>query len=146
MPMLLIVDASVTRRERLLTSRLPHVLYRRAVLIALLALIFLAFFGTLVLSARMFPPNYDWRYRVISNLLSPRDNPSHYWLPALRDHDGRGADAAVCRIFTSQFGDCLAARCPRNCRSIDSWNRHAHLRVHGCATTRARCVRIPAPA
>jgi hypothetical protein len=82
MPMLLIVDASVTRRDRLLTSRLPHVLYRRAVLIALLALIFLAFFGTLVLSARMFPQNYDWRYRVISNLLSPRDNPSHYRLPA----------------------------------------------------------------
>jgi len=30
----------------------------------------------------MFPENYDWRHRVISNLLSPRDNPSHYWLPA----------------------------------------------------------------
>ncbi len=82
MPMLLTVDASVTRRDMLLTSRLPHVLYRKAVLSALLALIFLAFFGTLVLSARMFPQNYDWRYRVISNLLSPRDNPSHFWLPA----------------------------------------------------------------
>ncbi len=30
----------------------------------------------------MFPKNYDWRYRVISNLLSPRDNPSHYWMAA----------------------------------------------------------------
>jgi len=30
----------------------------------------------------MFKENYDWRYRVISNLLSPRDNPHHYWLPA----------------------------------------------------------------
>ncbi len=30
----------------------------------------------------MFPQSYDWRYRVISNLLSPRDNPGHYWLPA----------------------------------------------------------------
>jgi hypothetical protein len=58
------------------------VLYQKAVLSALLALIFLAFFGTLVLSARMFPQNYDWRYRVISNLLSPRDNPEHFWLPA----------------------------------------------------------------
>ena len=57
-------------------------LYRRSVLTALLVLIFLAFFGTLGLSARMFPQNYDWRYRVISNLLSPRDNPDHYWLPA----------------------------------------------------------------
>ncbi|PYI97125.1 MAG: hypothetical protein DME98_09510 [Verrucomicrobia bacterium] len=78
----LIVDASVTRRDRLLKSRLRDVLYRKAVLSALLALIFLGFFGTLGLSAQMFPKNYDWRYRVISNLLSPRDNPSHYWLPA----------------------------------------------------------------
>src|SRR5205814_10002019 len=81
-PMPLIVDASVTRRDRLLKSRLRDVLYRKAVLSALLALIFLGFFGTLGLSAQMFPKNYDWRYRVISNLLSPRDNPSHYWLPA----------------------------------------------------------------
>jgi hypothetical protein len=57
-------------------------LYRKSVLTLLLVLIFLAFFGTLGLSARMFPQNYDWRYRVISNLLSPRDNPDHYWLPA----------------------------------------------------------------
>jgi sorbitol-specific phosphotransferase system component IIC len=57
-------------------------LYRKSVLTALLVLIFLAFFGMLGLSARMFPQNYDWRYRVISNLLSPRDNPDHYWLPA----------------------------------------------------------------
>src|ERR1700751_2137981 len=57
-------------------------LYRRSTLAALLALIFISFFGTLSLSAWMFPQNYDWRYRVISNLLSPRDNPNHYWLPA----------------------------------------------------------------
>jgi hypothetical protein len=42
----------------------------------------LSFFGTLSASALMFPGNYDWRYRVISNLLSPRDNPNHYWLAA----------------------------------------------------------------
>jgi hypothetical protein len=30
----------------------------------------------------MFPKGYDWRYRVISNLLSPRDNPQHYRLAA----------------------------------------------------------------
>ena len=59
-----------------------QILYRKAVLCALLALIFLSFFGTLGVSARMFPQNYDWRYRVISNLLSPRDNPGHHWLPA----------------------------------------------------------------
>jgi hypothetical protein len=57
-------------------------LYRKPVLAVLLGLIFLSFFGTLGASASMFPGNYDWRYRVISNLLSPRDNPGHYWLPA----------------------------------------------------------------
>jgi len=57
-------------------------LYRKTTLAVLLALIFLSFFGTLCASALMFPANYDWRYRVISNLLSPRDNPRHYWLAA----------------------------------------------------------------
>ena len=57
-------------------------LYRKSILTLFLALIFLAFFGTLAFSATIFPQNYDWRYRVISNLLSPRDNPQHYWLPA----------------------------------------------------------------
>jgi len=57
-------------------------LYRKPVLAMLLGLIFLSFFGTLGVSAAMFPDNYDWRYHVISNLLSPRDNPHHYWLSA----------------------------------------------------------------
>jgi hypothetical protein len=55
-------------------------LYRKPVLAMLLGLIFLSFFGTLGVSAALFPDSYDWRYRVISNLLSPRDNPHHYWL------------------------------------------------------------------
>jgi hypothetical protein len=58
-------------------------LYRKSTLAILLALIFLSFFGTLTLSASMFPHSYDWRYRVISNLLSPRDNPEHYRLAAM---------------------------------------------------------------
>jgi hypothetical protein len=57
-------------------------LYRKPALAMLLALIFLSFFGTPGVSAAMFPDKYDWRYRVISNLLSPRDNPHHYWLSA----------------------------------------------------------------
>src|SRR5438045_8249015 len=57
--------------------------YRKSTLAVLLGLIFLSFFGTLAVSAWMFPQTYDWRYRVISNLLSPRDNPGHYWLPAI---------------------------------------------------------------
>src|SRR5438105_879776 len=54
---------------------------RKSILAVLLGLIFFCFFGSLAASAWMFPHYYDWRYRVISNLLSPRDNPSHYWLP-----------------------------------------------------------------
>src|SRR5207244_8792713 len=57
-------------------------LYRKSTLAVLLGLIFFSFFGTLTASAWMFPQNYDWRYRVISNLLSPRDDPSHYWMAA----------------------------------------------------------------
>jgi hypothetical membrane protein len=55
---------------------------RRLGLIVLLCLILISFFGVLAISASMFPKGYDWRYRVISNLLSPRDNPQHYWLAA----------------------------------------------------------------
>ena len=62
---------------------LPLMLYRKSTLRILLALIFLSFFGTLTLSASMLPQSYDWRYRVISSLLSPRDNPDHYWLAAV---------------------------------------------------------------
>jgi len=58
-------------------------LYRKSSLAVLLALIFFSFFGTLIMSAWMFPQNYDWRYRVISNLLSPRDNPGHYRFAAI---------------------------------------------------------------
>ncbi len=63
-------------------ANLGAMLDRKPVLVMLLGLIFLSFFGTLGVSAAMFPDNYDWRYRVISNLLSPRDNPHHYWLSA----------------------------------------------------------------
>jgi hypothetical protein len=71
------VDSDVSH---VMVPRMP--LHRKSSLAVLLGLIFLSFFGTLAASAWMFPQNYDWRYRVISNLLSPRDNPSHYWLPA----------------------------------------------------------------
>src|SRR5690349_8136324 len=55
---------------------------RRSILWLLLALIFLSFFGTLAIAASMFPLGYDWRYQVISSLLSPRDNPQHHWVAA----------------------------------------------------------------
>jgi hypothetical protein len=61
---------------------LRSIFQRKPILAVLLGLIFLSFFGTLSIAAWMFPENYDWRYRVISNLLSPRDNPNHHWLAA----------------------------------------------------------------
>ena len=56
--------------------------HRRSGLVVLLCCILISFFGILGISASMFPHGYDWRYRVISNLLSPRDNPQHYQLAA----------------------------------------------------------------
>jgi len=58
-------------------------LYRKSTLGILLALIFLSFFGMMTLSASMLPESYDWRRRVISSLLSPRDNPDHYLFAAV---------------------------------------------------------------
>jgi hypothetical protein len=55
---------------------------RRSALVVLLCLITISFFGVLAFSASMFPKGYDWRYRVISSLLSPRDNPQHYRIAA----------------------------------------------------------------
>ena len=61
---------------------LSKVFQRRSGLVVLLCLILISFFGILAVSASTFPHGYDWRYRVISNLLSPRDNPKHYRLAA----------------------------------------------------------------
>jgi hypothetical protein len=87
-------------------------LYRKSTLAVLLGLIFLSFFGTLCLSAWMFPGNYDWRYRVISNLLSPRDNPSHHWLPAC----GIALAAALMLPFARYLQRNLEAVSPRAAR------------------------------
>ena len=54
----------------------------RSGLVVLLCLIAVSFFGVLAFSAPMFPKGYDWRYRVISSLISPRDNPEHYRIAA----------------------------------------------------------------
>src|SRR5437868_5321884 len=83
--------------------------YRKSTLAVLLALIFLSFFGTLTLSASMFPQNYDWRYRVISNLLSPRDNPDCYWIAAL----GLGLSGALMLPFAGYLRHSLGMIAPR---------------------------------
>src|SRR5271166_3547013 len=48
----------------------------------LLAALFGSYFGSIWIGALHFPQAYDWRRNVISNLLSPRDNPGWYWVPA----------------------------------------------------------------
>ena len=51
--------------------------------LALLAMLFASYFGSLWAGSLNFPHGYDWRKNVISNLLSPRDNPDWYWLPSM---------------------------------------------------------------
>jgi hypothetical protein len=48
----------------------------------LLAALCAFYFGSIWIAAIHFPHPYDWRRNVISNLLSPRDNPGWYWLPS----------------------------------------------------------------
>jgi hypothetical protein len=50
----------------------------RPILGILLLAMFLAFWGSLGVAAHYDPVQYDWRYRVISTLLSPCDNPAFF--------------------------------------------------------------------
>jgi len=43
----------------------------------------LSFFGGVWLAAHRFPGEYNWRYMVISRLLSPDKNPHGYWVIAV---------------------------------------------------------------
>ncbi len=65
---------SQSTSEHRLCERLPLYALPFAVLL---------FFGSLGLAAALFPKQYDWRYRVISNLLSPRDAPHFFWIPCI---------------------------------------------------------------
>jgi hypothetical protein len=106
------------------------VLYRKAGLAALLALIFLSFFGALELSARMFPENYDRRYRVISNLLSPRDNPAHYWLPAC----GIVSTAVLMLPFPGYLRRNLDIALPRVARFLEMVGFRSNIRISLCGS------------
>jgi hypothetical protein len=103
-------------------------LYRKSTLAVLLALIFLSFFGTLIVSAWMFPQNYDWRYRVISNLLSPRDNPNHYWLAA----SGLALTGLLMLPFAGHLQQHLAVIAPLAAR-ISAWTFAAGIVALICA-------------
>src|SRR4029077_3178752 len=63
-------------------TSIPAVFHRKSILSALLAVIFLSFFGPLTLSASMPRQSSDWRSTVIPHLLSPGAKPSHYRLAA----------------------------------------------------------------
>jgi hypothetical protein len=56
---------------------------RRTLVSTLVPLIFIFYFGTLILAVAVFPKSYDWRSSVISNLLSPRHNPEFHWIASL---------------------------------------------------------------
>jgi len=60
-------------------SRLPEWFVQWVVL----PVAWLTFFGGVWLAAHRFPGEYDWRYMVISRLLSPHGNPHGYWVIAL---------------------------------------------------------------
>jgi hypothetical protein len=70
------------RRQRLLdffAGKLP----RRVMLGAVIPLIFTFYFGTLITAVFVLPQSYDWRFSVISNLLSPQRNPGFHWVASL---------------------------------------------------------------
>ena len=108
-------------------------LYRKSTLGILLVLIFLSSFGTLTLTASMFPQNYDWRYRVISNLLSPRDNPDWYWIAAV----GLGLSGVLMLPFAGYLGHSLGRVAPRMAKVT------AAAFVLGIITLICACVVFP---
>jgi hypothetical protein len=112
---------------------LNSMLYRKSTLGILLVLIFLSFFGTLTLTASMFPQNYDWRYRVISNLLSPRDNPDWYWIAAV----GLGLSGVLMLPFAGYLGHSLGRVAPRMAKVT------AAAFVLGIITLTCACVVFP---
>lgn len=57
-------------------------LRRSTLLFVLIPLIAASYFGTLAFAILLFPESYDWRYRVISSLISPRYNPAFHWIPS----------------------------------------------------------------
>jgi uncharacterized membrane protein YdcZ (DUF606 family) len=58
-------------------------LTRRTLLFVLIPLIFVSYFGILASAIFLSPIAYDWRYSVISHLISPRNNPEFPTVPSL---------------------------------------------------------------
>ncbi|MFZ0890395.1 MAG: hypothetical protein WA005_18295 [Candidatus Binataceae bacterium] len=56
---------------------------RWTLLFVLSPLIFVSYFGTLAVAVSLLPKGYDWRYRAISKLLYPRNNPQFHSIPSV---------------------------------------------------------------
>jgi hypothetical protein len=56
---------------------------RRTLLFVVIPIIFLSYFGTLAFAILWSQKTYDWRYSVISHLISPRNNPEFHAIPSL---------------------------------------------------------------
>jgi hypothetical protein len=74
-----------------------------------------SWFGSLGVAAHYFPRSDDWRYPVISQLLSPRDNPAWYWVPSL------GIAVSGCLLCP------LIRELYRRVRAVDSRPRAPHV-------------------
>ncbi|MGO9246958.1 MAG: hypothetical protein ACLPT4_00840 [Verrucomicrobiia bacterium] len=55
-------------------------LTRRIMLLVLLPLFFISYFGILALAIWLYPDSYDWRYLSISKLLYPLTNPEFHYI------------------------------------------------------------------
>lgn len=86
---------------------------KTALLTTLLPLSFASLFGTLIAAAFFFPTGYDWRVRVVSTLISPRDNPQGCWLPSI----GIMAAMLLALPFAGYVAQRLHAITPRLARS-----------------------------
>jgi hypothetical protein len=73
------VNSAMERLLDFVTGKLS----RRTMLSFIIPLIFICYFGTLVMTVFLFPQRYDWRFGVISNLLSPGHNPRFHWFASL---------------------------------------------------------------
>jgi hypothetical protein len=93
--------------------------------VALLALLFSSYFGSLWIGSLHFPRPYDWRVNVISNLLSPRDNPDWYRVPS--------AGVAVAGLCMLQLGAWIEGELGDGQGRLARWGRRpAFLVGIGC--------------
>ena len=88
----------------------------RTLLFVLIPLIFLSYFGSLASAIFLSPIAYDWRYSVISHLISPRNNPKFHTVASLGIAITGPAHYSICRVHQSAIACCFETRRQyRNC-------------------------------